>query len=256
MKDTKEKAKPISLYKEDGELKSKEEFLSDVEAIYDEATVEEQVEEPCAREMSYSIIEAFTDPENQCDERLTLDTFNFLTRTIYLTEEITTLNSTEIIQKILFYNKIDSIEGIDPEFRSPIKLYINTPGGDIQEVFNIISTIKASKTPVYTITYGCGYSGGFFIGICGHKRFGFMNSSYLFHEGMAIDGGDAHKFLQHVDYYKFQLKRIKNIVIENTKITSEEYDVRHKDDWFLTPSEALHYGVIDEILEDLGGLNG
>ena len=230
-----ENARPISLHNEDGSMKTKEEFLKDVEAIYDEAeelnkkNEEEKSCESCGSGMQFSIADVFLDPENQIDEKLVIDTYNFATRSIYLTDEINPINSKEIVQKINFWNRVDTVDCVEPEERVPIKIFINTPGGDVQEVFNIISAIKMSKTPVYTITYGCGYSGGFFIGICGHRRFGFANSSYLFHEGMTIDGGDAHKFLQHVDYYKFQLKRIKSIVIENTKITSEEYDSRHKD---------------------------
>ena len=158
--------------------------------------------------------------------------------------------STEVIRKIRFWNHVDNFDGVELEERMPIKVYINTPGGDVQAVFNIISAIKMSKTPVYTITYGCGYSGGFFIGICGHKRYCFMNSSFLFHEGMNIDGGDAHKFLQHVDFYKHQLKKIKEITVNNTKITSDEYEEHKKDDWFFSPAEALHYGLVDEILEE------
>lgn len=259
-----ENIQPISLQNEDGSMKSKEEFLKAIEEIYDEAAEKdrrqkekeaEQADDCCTEEIPYSICEAFIDPENQIDEKITLDTFDFATRVIYITDEIEHISGKDIIRKIRFWNRIDSLDGIAPEDRVPIKIYINTPGGDVQEVFNIISAIKMSKTPIHTITYGCGYSGGFFIGICGHKRFGFANSSYLFHEGMTIDGGDAHKFLQHVDHYKFQLKRIKSITVENTKITPEEYDTKHKDDWFFTPAEALHYGVIDEILNDFGGPN-
>lgn len=256
-----ENVQPICLQNEDGTMKSKEEFLKAIEEIYDEAAEKEKKQKESMNEninneeIPYSICEAFIDPENQIDEKITLDTFDFATRAIYITDEIEHTGSKDIIRKIRFWNRVDSLDGIEPQDRTPIKIYINTPGGDVQEVFNIISAIKMSQTPIYTITYGCGYSGGFFIGICGHKRFGFINSSYLFHEGMTIDGGDAHKFLQHVDHYKYQLKSIKNITIENTKITSEEYDTKHKDDWFFTPTEALHYGVIDEILNDFGGPN-
>lgn len=241
----------ISLYDEDGNIRSKEDFLKDFEDVYEEAAAAaEHQDDHCECCGDFSVIDAFVDPESQIDPELVLTTHEFATRCIYLNVEINPQFGLEVIRRIRFWNSVDDLDGIPAEMRMPIQLYIDTPGGDIQTTFNIISAIKMSKTPIHTITYGCGYSGGFFIGICGHKRFGFSNSSYLFHEGMTIDGGDAHKFLQHADYYKFQLKKIKEITLTNTKITSEEYDEHRKDDWFLSPSEAIHYGVIDEIISE------
>lgn len=270
----------ISIYNEDGTIRDKEDFLEDIGKIYEAAvaalekekekkTVKEKVrkaekETNCEEDEAtnvkellekldnadFSVVDLFSDPEAQVEVPLILDTFDFNFRTILIQDEIDDTLSTEVIRKIRFWNSVDNLDGVVPEDRAPIKIYINTPGGDVQAVFNIISAIKMSKTPVYTITYGCGYSGGFFIGICGHKRYCFMNSSFLFHEGMNIDGGDAHKFLQHVDFYKHQLKKIKELTVNNTKITSDEYEEHKKDDWFFSPAEALHYGIVDEILEE------
>ena len=65
-----------------------------------------------------------------------------------------------------------------------------------------------------------------------------------------MDGGDAHKFIQRTDFYKKQLARLKKLVIDNTKISSEQYDEYRKDDWFMEPEDALKYGVIDEIVKE------
>lgn len=236
----------VSILDDNGNIKSKEDFIKDVEKLYDTAA------EEIASEQSHDsddVLDFLMSKDGQVDEAAVLDSYDFYSRAIFLSTEITPELGTGIIRKIRFWNQIDKINNIEPENREPIKIYIDTPGGDVQAVFSIVSAIELSKTPIHTITYGCAYSGGLFIGISGHKRYGFANSSYLFHEGMTIDGGDAHKFLQHVDFYKTQLKKIKDITTTKTKITSEEYDARHKDDWFFLPSEALHYGIIDEILE-------
>ena len=254
----KDNCEAISFYNEDGSVRSKEDFIKDIEKIYDRAMEEnekanqlkEKAEEGELELLGNSILEVLLDPDMQINAPQILDTYDFSSRTIFLQDEIEDGLATEIIRKIRFWNAVDKIDGVPEEERQPIKIYINTPGGDIQATFNIISTIKMSKTPIYTITYGCGYSGGFFIGICGHKRYGFANSCYLFHEGVAVDGGDAHKFLQHVNFYKLQLKKIKDLTIENTKISADEYAEHSKDDWFFSPTEALHYGIIDEILEE------
>lgn len=245
MKKQNENYEAISLYDDNGAMKSKEEFIADVAAFYDSVSNSKgDTECNCG-----GLIEALTEPDAIVDPMAVLENYDFLSRTIFLSEEITPEIGTEVVRKIRLWNTADKIDGIETDKRAPIKIYIDTPGGDIDAVLNIISAIQISTTPIYTITYGCGYSGGFFIGINGHKRYGFPNSSYLFHEGMAMDGGDAHKFLQHVDFYKMRLKKIKDITTSKTKISSEEYEAHKKDDWFFSPSEAIHYGIIDEILE-------
>lgn len=237
----------ITLTNDDGSLKTKEDFMNEVESFYDQAVKNRCSDYP----VGYSAMDYYSNPETIVEPDLVLNNFDFKNRTIYIDSEITPELGTEVVRKIRMWNNVDSLDDLEVEERQPISIYIDTPGGDVNAVFSIIGAIQISRTPVYTITYGCGYSGGFFIGICGHKRYGFPHSSYLFHEGMTLDGGDAHKFLQHVDFYKIQLRKIKDIVVKNTKITAEDYDSRRKDDWFFAASEALHYGIIDEIIDKI-----
>jgi len=240
------KEKEISFTNESGEIKSKEEFLKDVEEIYD-SFIEEMEE----NNEEQSAFESFIDPENQINPEEVLQSFDFMDRAVFLTEEIEMSHANSVFELLKFWNKVDDLDEIPAEKRKPINIYINTPGGDLDATFSIISSIRLSKTPVHTYVIGNAYSGGFFIAINGHKRYGFPYSSYMFHEGSAMDGGDAHKFIQRVDHYKAQLERLKDIVIDNTDITPEQYENVKKNDWFMNPEEALKYGVIDEIVEIL-----
>lgn len=154
-------------------------------------------------------------------------------------------------QMIRFFNRADNEDNIPADKRQPIKIYINSGGGSLNATLMMIDAIKMSKTPVYTITTGAAYSGGFFTSICGHKRFGYKNSSYLYHEGSCVMGGDAHKFRNQAKFYEGQLLLLKDITLSNTKISEEEYDKHIKDDWWFTAEEALAYGIIDEISEEI-----
>lgn len=240
----------IEIMDDNGELKSKEEFMSELEKLYDE--VSEKVN---GNSKEGTILDMLTNPENLIDVESSIETYEFLDRTIFITDEIDQVRANSIFELIKFWNEVDEMEEIPVEQRHPIKIYINTPGGDLEATFTIISSIKISKTPVYTITTGTGYSGGFFIGICGHKKFGLPYSSYLFHEGSSMDGGDAHKFIQKAEFYKVQLNRLKEIVISNTKISNKMYEKIKKDDWFVDAEEALKYGVIDKIITDINDIN-
>lgn len=243
-----EKEGRIEIFNADGSLKSKEDFMSAVENFYDDAAATLKEEGLGIPDTYFGIL---TDPECQIDVESTLETFDFTERTIYLTEEIKPEMAVSIFEIIRFWNKVDKEDEIPIEEREPIKIYINTPGGDLDGVLSIISAIQASVTPVYTYNIGTAYSGGFFICIAGHKRFALSHTSFMFHEGAAMDGGDAHKFFQHVDFYRYQLTRLKAHVLNCTKITSDLYEEHKKDDWFLDQDDAKKLGVIDEVIEKL-----
>lgn len=152
---------------------------------------------------------------------------------------------------IRFFNRLDEEEGTPIEEREPIKIYIDSGGGDVMGTLTIIDAIKNSKTPVWTINIGQAYSGGFFVFIAGHKRLSYKNATFLFHEGSTGSSGDVNKFNNWADFLKKIIKRLKTHVLENTKITKEEYEKHSKDDWWLFAEEAIEHGICDEIIEEL-----
>ena len=159
----------------------------------------------------------------------------------------------EVMEAVIrYWNKLDDEQGFAPEERTPIKIYINSPGGSLYSTFTVIDAIKMSKTPVYTINTGMAFSGGFLIFISGHKRFAYSNSTFLFHEG-STGGGltqDAGKFRNYAAYYEKLLKKIEKITLTYTKISEEEY-LKHKlDDWWMLSEEAINLGVCDEIINN------
>ena len=152
---------------------------------------------------------------------------------------------------IRFFNRQDEQDGIPVEERVPIKIYIDSPGGDLIATFTMINSIRMSKTPVWTINIGAAYSGGFFTFIAGHKRFAYPLASFLFHEGSTGTSGDAGKFRNFADFYKKELDNLKKVVLEYTDITEEDYEKHINDDWWFTAEEALEYGICDEITKEL-----
>lgn len=198
-----------------------------------------------------SILEHFINKEHQINTDEVLETFSFLNRSLYLCTEITHEHAIAFSDAIRFWNEIDNLDNIPIKEREPIKIYIDSPGGDLDATFSIIDSITLSKTPITTITIGSGDSGGFFIGIAGHKRIGYPHSSYLFHEGCCAHSGDAHKYIQFTDFYKKKLSMLKQLVLNNTKFNEDDYEKSRKDDLWLTAEEALKYGVIDEITNEL-----
>lgn len=150
---------------------------------------------------------------------------------------------------IRFWNRVDDEANLPREEREPIKLYINSNGGALSGALKIIDAIKLSKTPIHTINTGMAYSAGFFIFITGEERYAYPNSSFLFHEGSISMGvSDAGKFRNYANFYERLLLKLKEITLNNTKMTEEDYELHKKDDrWFLA-EEALELGICDKIL--------
>ena len=175
-----------------------------------------------------------------------VNTSSALSRELYI-GEIAGDMADAINMIIRFWNKLDEEEGIPVEEREPIKMYIDSPGGDLIAAYTIINTIELSKTPIWTINVGAAYSAGFFIFITGHHRIAYPLSSFLYHEGSGGFGGDAHKLRNGMDFYKKQLNQLKLHVLKYTDLTEEDYEHILKDDYWLLASEALEKNIVDEI---------
>lgn len=167
-------------------------------------------------------------------------------RKLYLNEGIDQYTVHEVVRHILAYNKDDV--GIEPDKRRPILLYVVSNGGEVDSGFELIDTIKCSKTPIYTINLGYQYSMGFLIGLAGHKRYAMNNAKFLMHDGNSFvwDSGakaqDRMKFNECVD------NRIKDYVIQHSKLTPEEYDSKLRVEWYMFADEAKEKGFIDYII--------
>ncbi len=158
----------------------------------------------------------------------------------------TTLLVTDIVHHIIQFNRDD--DGVPPEQREPIKLYINSPGGDIYEGFALIDAIMLSKTPIYTYNVGMCASMGFLIYIAGHKRYTLPHAMFLLHDGFNGSFSSSSKFLDVAEFSKrYEEEVIKTYVIEQTKISTEEYDKHLRVEWYMLPSDAIKLGVASHI---------
>ena len=153
---------------------------------------------------------------------------------------------------IRYWNMKDDEAGIPVEERKPIKVYIDSNGGCLDDTLTMIDAISMSKTPVWTICVGNAYSGGFFTFIAGHKRIAYPMSSFMFHEGSTNSGTvDAGKFRNYADFYSRQMELLKNVTLKYTKISEEDYEHHRKDDWWFFAEEGIQYGFVDEIAKEL-----
>ena len=181
---------------------------------------------------------------------------DLLNKTLCLDRNCLILDITEgtgdgINNLIRYWNLIDDKNNIPVEERQPIKLYIDSNGGDLVQTFIMIDSIRLSKTPVWTIGMGAVYSGGFFTFISGHRRIAYPSSSYLYHEGSTGTFGDAGKFRNYACFYEKQMAALKAHTLKFTDIDEHTYDLHLTDDSWMTAEEAIQYGICDEIATEI-----
>ena len=165
-------------------------------------------------------------------------------RIIVLSDEVNDTTASIVVAQLLF------LEGQDPE--KDICLYINSPGGSISDGMAIYDTMNYIKCDVSTICMGMAASMGSFLLAAGAKgkRLALPNSEIMIHQPL---GGTGRAQASDIEIHANHIIRIKNKM--NTllsEMTGQPLETIEKDtdrDNFMTPQQALEYGLIDKIIE-------
>lgn len=167
-------------------------------------------------------------------------------RKLFINDEISQLSISTIVKYILQYNAEDRGKAVKD--RKPILLYLVSNGGEVDAGFELIDAIKSSITPVYTINLGYWYSMGFLIGITGHKRYAMPNAKFLIHDGSDFIYNSGTKAQDQMEFNIRVNERVKELVLEESKITEEEYDSKKRVEWYMFADEAKERGFVDYII--------
>lgn len=160
--------------------------------------------------------------------------------------------ATDLIKMIIRCNKEDKDKLV--EERKPIKIFIDSPGGDVTFMWSVIKIIEISKTPVYTINYCTAYSAAAEILASGHKRFAMPGSHVMIHLGSCAYMGDAANVEATKKYFDALSKKTVDHLLSRTKIEPKMFKKKTMTDWFIDEYQALEYGVVDNIVESLDEL--
>ena len=140
------------------------------------------------------------------------------------------------------------MESQDPE--KDIYLYINSPGGSVTAGLAIYDTMKYIKPDINTICIGQAISASALILCSGTKgkRFALPHSRIMIHQPWGGAGGQASDIqIQAKEILRLK-HQIRDILVENTNRTPEQIEKDVERDFFLSPVDAVEYGLIDKIL--------
>lgn len=163
--------------------------------------------------------------------------------------EITNESVCDAIGEIYEINNEDKNKESDK--REPIKLILNSPGGEVYDGIGIVDVIEQSVTPIHIYVHGQAQSMGFAIATCGHYRYASKRATFMYHE---ISWETNRERLQYHEQEVKEGKRLwqvyDSIITANTNIpfkTLEQVRKQQKE-WYMTAQEALKWGIIDEVL--------
>ena len=165
------------------------------------------------------------------------------TRQIILSGEISQENAEKTIKQLLL---------LEADSDKPIYIYIDSPGGSIDDGFGIFDMIRFVNAPVYTVGTGLIASMGALIllAVPKERRLGLPNSHYLIHQpliGGAYRGVATDLEIQAEEIAKSKAKIVEIIAAETGK--SKEQVVQDTDrDFWLTADEAVVYGLISKVI--------
>lgn len=137
------------------------------------------------------------------------------------------------------------------EERKPIKIFISSNGGLLDETMSLVKLIGISKTPVYTIDACYAYSAASLILISGHKRYAMPGTKCLFHSGSGGASGTFEQVQAATEDYKKMVEQMQEYIMSRTNIEKKLFNKKKAQDWYLDVNEMLERGVVDEIVEDL-----
>jgi ATP-dependent Clp protease protease subunit len=140
------------------------------------------------------------------------------------------------------------LESEDPD--KDISLYVNSPGGDVYAGLAIYDTLTFVKPDVRTICVGMAMSAAAMI-LCGGasgKRSALPNSKVMIHQGSAGFRGAPSDIEIHAREVLSTTHRMAEIIALHSKREVEQVLRDIDRDRFMTPTEAVDYGLIDEII--------
>ena len=167
-------------------------------------------------------------------------------RKLYINYQIDKNLNELITYHILRYNAID--KDVPTNERIPIKIYINTEGGNMTDGLSCLSAMKLSKTPIYTISFGYCYSMGFLLFLGGSKRFASPDTTFMNHSGRMELSDNVDRVIDSIDFLKAQERKNDSFIMSKTKFTKKELDKSKRKDNFHFADQAHKLGIATEII--------
>ncbi len=180
----------------------------------------------------------------QRTREMTLDDMLLDNRIVFLIGEINYVRATEVIMKLLY---LDTLKR-----ESEISLYINSPGGSVDDTMAIYDTMRFISSPIATFCIGRAQSGAAVILSAGTKgkRHALPHAKVMLHQPWGgVTGQAADIKIQAEEILKARAL-INELLSKHTGQPVEKIAEETERDRYMTADEAKEYGLIDDVLHE------
>lgn len=165
-------------------------------------------------------------------------------RVIFLWDAIDSTVANTVIAQLLFLEKQDD--------KSPITMYVNSPGGHVTAGLAIYDTMQYISCPVHTVSIWLSASMGSIILAWWEKwkRYSLPHSEIMIHQPLGWAEGQATDIKLAAEHIIRTWDRLYKILAKHTWKDIKQVEKDCDRDNFMTAEEALKYGLIDKIIKN------
>ncbi len=163
------------------------------------------------------------------------------TRTIILSGEINKDSAEKTVRQLLLLEDMGD---------DPIRVFIDSPGGDVYAGYAIFDMIRFVKPEVWTIGMGLVASAASLIQLAAPKehRIGFPNSHYLIHQPLSGIRGVATDIEIHAREIDKVREKINHLISLETGKAFEQVEKDTDRDFWMDAEGAVQYGLISRVI--------
>lgn len=167
-----------------------------------------------------------------------------MNREIFLTEEVNSETSVELIKQLMYLEQEDNTK--------EITLYINSPGGEVISGLAVYDYINHMTAPLRTVSIGTAASMGAILFLAGKKREMLPHTRIMIHDPsyghLDVGGRKPHEIQHELDKLNETREALAQIIADKTGKTLEEIYRVTAEDAFFNAKEALEFGLATNII--------
>ncbi|MEM6333691.1 MAG: ATP-dependent Clp protease proteolytic subunit [Planctomycetota bacterium] len=178
----------------------------------------------------------------QRTREMTVDELLLENRIVFLIGEISHASAMGVVMRLLYLE--NQKKGVD------ISLYINSPGGAVDDTLAMIDTMHFIESDVSTLCIGKAMSGGAITLAAGHKgkRYCLPHSKVMIHQPYGGVYGQTTDIVIQADEIIKTKQELNELMASYTGQTVEQVTEDSERDKFFSAQEAKEYGLVDDVI--------
>lgn len=180
----------------------------------------------------------------QRTREMTIDELLLENRVVFMIGEINQSSAARVMMQMLYLE--------NQKRGQEINLYINSPGGAVDDTLAIYDTMNFLSSPVSTFCLGRAYSGAALLLTAGQKgkRFMLPHAKVMIHQPFGGVTGQAEDIRIQAEQIIKSKRALTAIIANHTGKDIEQIRADSERDKYFTAEEAVAYGLADEVLRE------